>query len=229
MVAYVAFGDADIKVRVERFLRSITNSMEMVLRRNVEVRIIHLPNGEGENQVNLPGLKQAESTVAGEKEQRKSHMNGTESYSSFPPLLDGNLQSTAASSDILAEGNGVRERRQDNPMQRIESIIREQRLETAWLQAVEKGSPGSLSRLRPEKNQVLPQNGVDPIESMDSTRFPSHQHWEDDPNDEVKVLSLKNGRIPQKDQIGRKTDRFPMSPSLLHDNSLATISGKDNL
>ena len=60
-------------------------------------------------------------------------------------------------------------------MQRIESIIREQRLETAWLQAVEKGSPGSLSRLRPEKNQVLPQNGVDPIESMDSTRFPSHQ------------------------------------------------------
>ena len=68
MVAYVAFEDADIKVRVERFLRSITNSMEMVLRRNVEVRIIHLPNGEGENQVNLPGLKQAESTVAGERE-----------------------------------------------------------------------------------------------------------------------------------------------------------------
>ncbi|KAG5039180.1 hypothetical protein JHK82_019997 [Glycine max] len=229
LVAYVAFGDADIKVRVERFLRSITNSMEMVLRRNVEVRIIHLPDGEGENQVNLLGLKQAESTVAGEKEERKGHMNRTESYSSFPPLLDGNLQSTNASSDILAEGNGVKERRQDNPMQRIESIIREQRLETAWLQAVEKGSPGSLSRLRPEENQVLPQNAVDPMESMDSTRFASHQHWEDELNNEVKVLSLKNGRVPQKDQIGRKADRYPMSPSLLHDNSLATISGKDNL
>ncbi|TKY53860.1 STICHEL protein [Spatholobus suberectus] len=229
LVAYVAFGEADIKVRAERFLRSITNSMEMVLRRNVEVRIIHLPDGEGENQVNLVGLKQAESTVASEKEQRQGHMNGMESYSSLPPLLDGNLQSTTASSDILAEGNGVRERRQDDPMQRIESIIREQRLETAWLRAVEKGSPGSLSRLRPEKNQVLPQNGVDPMESMDSTRFSSHQHWEDDPNNEVKVLSLKNGRVPQKDQIGRKSDRYPMSPSLLHDNSLATISGKDNL
>nr|KYP52104.1 DNA polymerase III subunit gamma/tau [Cajanus cajan] len=229
LVAYVAFGDADIKVRAERFLRSITDSMEKVLRRNVEVRIIHLPDGEGEIQVNLLGLKQAESAMASEKEQRQGHMNGTESYSSLPPLLDGNLQSTTASSDILAEGNGVRERRQDNPMQRIESIIREQRLETAWLQAVEKGSPGSLSRLRPEKNQVLPQNGVDSIESMDSTRFCSHQHWEEDSNNEVKVLSLINGRVPQKDQIGRKADRYPMSPSLLHDNSLASISGKDNL
>ncbi|XP_027329415.1 protein STICHEL isoform X2 [Abrus precatorius] len=232
LVAYVAFRDADIKVRAERFLRSITNSMEMVLRRNVEVRIIHLPDGEGENQVNLLGQKQAESTMAGEKEQRGGHMNGTESYSSLPPLLDGNLQSTSGSSDILAEGNGVRERRHDNPMQRIESIIREQRLETAWLQAVEKGSPGSLSRLRPEKNQVLPQDGVycvNQMESMDSTRFSSHQHWEDDPNNEVKVLSVKNGRVLQKDQIGKRADCYPMSPSLLHDSSLATISVKDNL
>lgn len=228
LVAYVAFGDADIKVRAERFLRSITNSMEMVLRRNVEVRIMHLTDGQGENHANLLGLKQAESTVAREREQRQGDLNGKESYSSLPPLPDGNFQSTTASSDIMAEGNGVRERRPDNPMQRIESIIREQRLETAWLQAVEKGSPGSLSRLRPEKNQVLPQNGVDPVDSMDSTRFSSHQHWEDDPNNEVKVLSLKNGRVPLKDQIGRKADRYPMSPSLLHDNSIATISGKDN-
>ncbi|XP_014509279.1 protein STICHEL [Vigna radiata var. radiata] len=228
LVAYIAFGDADIKVRAERFLRSITNSMEMVLRRNVEVRIIHLADGEGENQVNLTGVKQGESIVASEKEQRQGHVNGTESYSSLPPLLDRNLQSRTASSDILGEGNGGKERRQDNPMHRIESIIREQRLETAWLQAVEKGSPGSLSRLRPEKNQVLPQNGVDPMESMESTRFSSHQHWEDEPNNELKVLTLKNGRVPQKDQTGRKADRYPMSPSLLHDTSLATISGKDH-
>lgn len=205
--------------------------MEMVLRCNVDVRIIHLPDGEGESQVNLPGLRQTESTVASEKEQRGGRMNGTGSYSSFPPLLDGNLQSATNSSDILAERNGARERRQDNPMQRIESIIREQRLETAWLQAVEKGSPGSLSRLRPEKNQVLPQDGIyciDPMESMDSTRFSSHENWEDDLNNEVKVLSVKNGRVLQKDQIGRRADRYPMSPSLLHDSSLAPSSGKDN-
>lgn len=206
--------------------------MEMVLRRNVEVRIIHLPDGEGDNQVNLPGKKQAASAGAIEEEQRRGHMKGAESYSSLPPLLDGNLQSAMGSSDILAEGNGVRERKSDNPVQRIESIIREQRLETAWLQAVEKGSPGSLSRLRPEKNQVLPQDGVycvDPTESLDSTRFSSRQHREDDPNSDLKVLSIRNGRVLQKDQIGKRGDRYPMSPSLLHDSSLATISGKDNL
>jgi len=35
-VAYIAFGDADIKVRAERFLRSITNFMEMVLNASSE-------------------------------------------------------------------------------------------------------------------------------------------------------------------------------------------------
>ncbi|XP_057738535.1 protein STICHEL [Arachis stenosperma] len=220
LVAYVAFGDGDIKLRADRFSRSITNSMEMVLRRNVDVRIIHLPDGVGETQVNMP--RQAESALTSEKEQRGGRGNGTD------PLLDGNLQSAADSSDVLGERNGVTERRQDNPMQRIESIIREQRLETAWLQAVEKGSPGSLSRLRPEKNQVLPQEGIyciDPMESTDSARFSSQQHWEDEQSNDVKILNVKNGRVLQKDQTGR---RYPMSPSLLHGSSLAASSGKDN-
>ncbi|XP_045818006.1 protein STICHEL isoform X1 [Trifolium pratense] len=212
LVAYVAFGDKDVKLRVERFLSSITNSLEIVLRRIVEVRIILLPDGEGEKHVNLPGLKQSASTLASEDEQRRD-------------------QSVMGSSDILTEGNGVKERRRDNPVQRIESIIREQRLETAWLQAVEKGSPGSLSRLRPEKNQVLPQDGVycvNPMESMDSTRYSSHQHMDDDKNSDLKILSLKNGRVLQKDQSSKRVDSYPMSPSILHDSSLAIMSGKDN-
>lgn len=191
----------------------------------MEVRIILLPDGEGENQVNLSGLKQAASELASEDEQRRGHMNGIMSYSSLP-------QSAMVSSDIPTEGNGVKERRRDNPVQRIESIIREQRLETAWLQAVEKGSPGSLSRLRPEKNQVLPQDsvyGINPMESMDSAKFSSHQHREDDTNSDLKISSLKNGRVLPKDQIGKRADGYPMSPSILHDNSLAIMSGKDNL
>ncbi|XP_028805019.1 protein STICHEL-like isoform X2 [Neltuma alba] len=232
LVAYVAFGDADIKLRAERFLSSITNSMEMVLRRNVEVRIIHLLDGGGENQINLSGSKQAESIIANEKEHREGHTRGRDTFSDLPPLLDGNFQSTNDSSDLLVDGNGARER-SDIPMQRIESIIREQRLETAWLQAVGKGSPGSLSRLRPEKNQVLPQEGIyckDPTESMDSMRF-SSQHREDDISHEVKVLKAKTGRVLQKDQIGigRRADCYSMSPSLLHDGSLVTTSIKDSL
>lgn len=206
--------------------------MEMVLRQNVEVRIIHLPDGEGEDRITLPAQKQAESIISSERGLiGGDHAKGRDAYSDLPPLLDGNFQSTNNSTDLVTEGNGVRERRPDIPMQRIESIIREQRLETAWLQAVEKGSPGSLSRLRPEKNQVLPQEGIyckDPSEPMDSTRF-SSQHWEDDINHEVKVLKVKNERVPQRDQIGRRVDCYPMSPSLLHDGSLATNSIKDNL
>ncbi|KAF7842836.1 protein STICHEL [Senna tora] len=227
LVAYVAFGDRDVKLRAERFLSSITNSMEMVLRQNVEVRIIHLPEGEGEN---LPG-KQAGSKMASAKEKRVGHANGADAYSSFPPLLDGSFQAPTDSSDFMAEGDGVRVNGQEIPTQRIESIIHEQRLETAWLQAVEKGSPGSLTCVRPEKNQVLPQENIyckDPMDSIDSTKF-SSKHLEDDLNQEVKVLNVKNGRVLQKGQISRRLDRCPMSPSLLHDSSLATSSSKDNL
>ncbi|KAJ7967917.1 protein STICHEL [Quillaja saponaria] len=240
LVAYVAFINGDIKLRVERFLSSITNSMEMVLRHNVEVRIIHLPDGEasanGVNPVNIQeGLKHAESAIASEKELKSGHPNGADGCSNFSPLLNGNFQSAPDSSDLLAEDtaqtSGAGEQRQEIPMLRIESVICEQRLETAWLQAVEKGTPGSLSHLRPEKNQVLPQDSIyckDQMESIDSTRF-SSQHWEDELNNELKVLKVSNGGVLEKDQIGRRFDSCPMSPSLLHDSSLAANSSKDNV
>ncbi|CAL0318566.1 unnamed protein product [Lupinus luteus] len=72
----------------------------------VEVRIIHFPDVEGENQANLAGLNQAEPPVANEKEQI-GHMSGTGSYSSFPPLLDGNLKCATNPSNILVERNAV--------------------------------------------------------------------------------------------------------------------------
>ncbi|XP_058088227.1 uncharacterized protein LOC131235115 isoform X1 [Magnolia sinica] len=50
MTAYIAFGNKDIKSRAERFLSSITNSIETVLRRNVEVRMGLI--ADGENSIN---------------------------------------------------------------------------------------------------------------------------------------------------------------------------------
>lgn len=46
LVAYIAFRDVDVKSRAEGFLSSITNSMEIVLRQNVEVRLGLVPGGE---------------------------------------------------------------------------------------------------------------------------------------------------------------------------------------
>lgn len=119
----------------------------------------------------------------------------------------------------------------DLPLRRIESIIHEQRLETAWLQAMDKGTTGSLSHLKPERNQVLPQDGIDhPNEliSKDSLGVPL-QHWEDELHHEIKVLKINDGRAHQKDQIVKKMDHYPISPSLLHNSSFPDSFTKENM
>lgn len=101
--------------------------MEMLLRRSVEVRILLLP--------------ETELLVI--------------------PYQTGKPDMTNKGGDLnAAPGLGVgssEKGRLKLPMQRIESIIREQRLETAWLQTADKDTPGSLTRIKPERNQILPQ------------------------------------------------------------------------
>ncbi|XVF75108.1 hypothetical protein PTKIN_Ptkin13bG0161500 [Pterospermum kingtungense] len=253
LVAYLAFGDGEIKSRAERFLSSITNSIEIVMRRTVEVRMILLTDGE----VSLNHANPAEKTETAaeiDKEGKAISKNVLGGFSSLDLHqeslkvskgsfgdLDGKLrgvqdysncsaQSIARTPELLAEGNtdigSPKESKQEIPMQRIESIIREQRLETAWLQAAEKGTPGSLSRLKPEKNQVLPQEFYrqSNLGSMNSSGF-SSQQWEDELNHELKILKTNDGQTTQKDQIGRTANHYPMSPSMLHNSSLS----KENL
>ncbi|KAJ9141440.1 hypothetical protein P3X46_031978 [Hevea brasiliensis] len=268
LVVYVAFGDEDIKSRAERFMSSITNSIEMVLRCNVEVRIILVPVGEDSmnclNLSELQGQKRAETTSAIEQERKANGLNpvngytdsqqeslklsrgsfndlegklkgGSGDYLKSLTLPDSTFQSTALSTELLPEANAengdVKEKRQELPMQRIESIIREQRLETAWLQAAEKGTPGSVSRLKPEKNQVLPQEDIyhqNQMESASSMGL-SSQHWEDELNHELKVLKMEDQRVVHKDQIGKRADCYTISPSLLHDSNFVGNPNKESL
>ncbi|XP_050237138.1 protein STICHEL [Mercurialis annua] len=269
LVVYVAFGDEDIKARAERFMSSITNSIEMVVRCNVEVRIILVPDGEDSmncaNQSELQGQKQAEETTKIEQERKANCFNSSNGYSdvqqksqklsrgSFFSDLDGKLkggsgdclksstlldstsQSTSLSLELLPETNSeigsAKKTSQDLPMQRIESIIREQRLETAWLQAAEKGTPGSLSRLKPEKNQVLPQEDIYQQNQMESASSMglSSQHCEDELNHELKVLKMDDRRVILKDQTVRSADHYPISPSLLHDRNFEGTLIKESL
>ncbi|KAF5733146.1 AAA-type ATPase family protein putative isoform 1 [Tripterygium wilfordii] len=236
MVAYIAFGDETIKSRVERFLSSIRNSIEMVLRCNVEIRIIILPVAEGLANHSLVGQKRTEATIVGSRHDFEAGLNGGEQgYCNSSPLLNGSMKSTSGSRESLAEANseinGTKPKRQVIPMQRIESIIREQRLETAWLQAMDKGTPGSLSRLKPEKNQILPQDSTynqTQLESATSIGVPS-QHWEDELNHELKVLKMQDKRTLQKDQPSRRIDHYTMSPSLLHHSAFAGSLSRENL
>ncbi|KAL2939481.1 Protein STICHEL [Bienertia sinuspersici] len=196
-----------VKSRAEHFLISITNAIEMVLKRSVEVRIILLPDGQLH-------LKNAE-TVGSSKE--------------FDIVPRGN--SNGGSSSILDQpnDNSTNVRRQEIPMQRIESIIREQRLESAWLQAAERSTPRSMSRLRPEKNQVLPQEGIycenqdEPTNSADL----NSNHWDDELNHEIKALKVTDRKAVQKDQISKRVEQNPISPSLLHQSGFVSNLSKD--
>ncbi|XP_047982222.1 protein STICHEL-like [Salvia hispanica] len=117
----------------------------------------------------------------------------------------------------------------DLPLRRIESIIHEQRLETAWLQAMDRGATGS-SHSKPERNQVLPQDGIDhpnELKSKDSLDRPVQQ-WEDELHHEIKVLKINDGMSHQKDQTVKKIGHYPISPSLLHNSTFPDNMGYES-
>lgn len=173
LVAYIAFGDREIKLRAEGFVRSITNSIETVLRRNVEVRMILL----------------SETELLSSKRTR---------------------QTAVADSSDTESGHEV-------PMKRIETIIQEQRLETERLQK----TPGSQGLLKPERNQVSPQ---------EDTSYHHHQ-----PNIGSAVSSGLNNEVlkickmdeVQENQTCKRMEHCPVSPSILHDSNFT--NNKDNL
>ncbi|KAF2557558.1 hypothetical protein F2Q68_00013384 [Brassica cretica] len=173
LVAYIAFGDREIKLRAEGFVRSITNSIETVLRRNVEVRMILL----------------CETELLSSKQTR---------------------QTAVADSSDTESGHEV-------PMKRIETIIQEQRLETERLQK----TPGSQGLLKPERNQVSPQ---------EDTSYHHHQ-----PNIGSAVSSGLNNEVlkickmdeVQENQTCKRMEHCPVSPSILHDSNFT--NNKDDL
>ncbi|KAK1402407.1 Protein STICHEL like [Heracleum sosnowskyi] len=232
-VAYIAFTNNIIKLRAERFLGSITNSFEIDLRSSsVEVRMVLLPDDDpfinSERQVVLvdPMVKEHEIQVP----QNLSRASFNDSNVKLP----GNFQSISNSLHLLiddnAEVNGTKERKPVVPAPRMESIIHQQRLETAWLQTAEKVTPGSLNHSKPERNQVLPQDEVysrNEMDFMDPASFTS-QHWEDELKDDISALKVYDVKeATQKSQAAERSDLYPMSPSLLHHSSYASDLSKE--
>lgn len=178
--------------------------MEMVLRRSVEVRIILLP--------------ETELLVVPRKLEMTNRGGDLNAITGFNAASDVGVGSSEESRSKI-------------PMQRIESIIREQRLETAWLQTADKDTPGSIIGIKPERNQILPQEDAyrQPIvgsPAISSSGLTSH-HWVDELNNEVKLLKIgENGEL-QENLTGKRGEHCPLSPSLLHDSSFG--HKKDNL
>ncbi|KAI3863454.1 hypothetical protein MKX03_005919 [Papaver bracteatum] len=251
MIASIQFNDEDIKSRAEGFLSSITNSIEVVLRHNVEVKVGLLAEGEASINTGKP-LSFANSSMAlQETEANKMKTEqGNFRYKgnghSHPDLLreldllakefsngsESNLPSRVLEqirhSSFQEDGNPrkhyMKERKQDTTPQRVENIIQERRMDSAYLKTAERGSTESLSRLKPEKNQILPEDGISGHNQAVKVAVGiSSQDWDTELNHE-----LNGGRHFLKEQGGQMFDRWPMSPSLLHDNSISK-SKKDNL
>lgn len=206
IVAHIAFNDSNIKTRAEGFLSSITNSFEVVLRCNVEVKLLLLHDSSGDKESSMnPENKSNKSSSNVELDLFQDSLKI--SGKSFK-VSEGYSSKFAESVAGKANGSTSRDSKSGVPLRRIESIIHEQRLETAWLQANDKGTPRSTSHLKPERNQVLPQdhpNEMGPNSSL-----------EDELKLEVKVVKTNDGMGHQKDQIVKKIDGCPISPSLMH-------------
>ncbi|XP_072969943.1 protein STICHEL-like 1 [Typha angustifolia] len=263
LVANIAFGDSKTKSRAERFLSSITNSIEIVLRHNVEVRIGLMPEifVEGlkpdadsqdqnpteklrslykEQRVESDTLSGSSNNIAikgspnfPRKSSDKSEQmlqRTLEKYSS--PVAEKSFQVESipgmASEGSMAAPNT---RGQEVSCHRTKPAgVDEQRLESAWLQAAERNTPGLLSHPKPEKNQVLPQNDSRCQNGyMSSTAIViASKHSEDELNYEMKTLKVSDVKGHQKNQIGEKGD-YVISPSLLHSNNSTSNFDKANL
>ncbi|KAK6159764.1 hypothetical protein DH2020_003145 [Rehmannia glutinosa] len=224
-IAQVAFEESNIKTRAEGFLSSITNSFEIVLRCNVEVKLILLQDSPDKKVMNENlENKSTRSNITGDNSDLDLRQDP-------PKVSKGSFNVSEDQQTQPSESVALNDSNSEIPLRRIESIIREQRLETAWLQAMDKNTPGSTSHSKPERNQVLPQDGIDhpnELESMKSVDVPLH-NWEDEVNHEIKALKINDGMTNQKGQIVKRTDRCPISPSLLHNSSSVSNFSKDNM
>ncbi|XP_008808954.2 protein STICHEL-like [Phoenix dactylifera] len=259
LIALIAFEDKNIKSRATRFLSSITNSMEIVLRQNVEVRLglvteTFPSKSLISNQIEIIGNLEKERKIESENLADSSDKDGLRGNPNMAgkslDYSDGMFQRTLENSSQVAdrdfqvanfstrssEGNNgasnAKEKGQEVLVQRTQTApTDEQRLESAWLQAAEKYMPGLVSLPKPEKNQVLPQNGVSSQNQDQSSAAlgMSSKHWEDELNHEIKALKIGNTQGHHMEQFVGRVNHHAISPSLLHSNNHTANFDRENL
>uniref|UniRef100_A0A0A9CUV2 STICHEL DnaA-N-like alpha-beta domain-containing protein n=1 Tax=Arundo donax TaxID=35708 RepID=A0A0A9CUV2_ARUDO len=237
IVAFITFEDNDIKFRAQRFVSSIRNSMETVLKCNVEVRIglmqEFLTGGLKHETYQDETVESDVLSCSTNSERLKGVLNPSRSldYSedinrkieqhSSTSAAGGGLQSSNVPM-IISDGNSRihRTRGQEVSVEQSKTAaLDEQRLESAWLQAVEKHTPGLLNQARPERNQVLPQAAGQHHGRSSMTTIVPSRHVDKDLTNELKALKISNSHAPQKGQDLHVENGYAISPSLLHRNN----------
>lgn len=215
-IAFIAFEDRGIMSRVQRFLSSITNSMETVLRCNVEVRVglLHELISAGLILEAVPKLRRAESDVlscSSNSDRLRGALNTSRRSLDYSDEVKRELGLQSASRSV----NSARGLEVPTQISKT-SMVDEQRLESAWLQAVEKYTPGMISKSRPDKDQVLTQGVGSPYQRKSSMALvvPSSQADEDLAH-EIKALKIVDSYGSRKDHR-EQCQNDTISPSKLH-------------
>ncbi|GJN13545.1 hypothetical protein PR202_gb00260 [Eleusine coracana subsp. coracana] len=235
VVAFIAFEDSSIKSRAQRFLSSITNSIETVLKCNVEVKMgslaelineeLTLEAGHKVRRINSDVLSCSSSN-----DRLKGALNSSGRGFDHPhetikelekfkntPVADEGLQSVSVTSLI----SGIPKSELQvvpTPMSKI-ATNDEQRLESAWLQGVDKQTPDMMNQARQDRHQVLSQVVDSPYQrkSSMSLAVPSG-HPDEALAHEIEALNVVDSYGPHKHQSRRSENWHVISPSKLHSN-----------
>lgn len=207
----------------------------MVLKQNVEVRLSLLPKNnvegtkapsessagnlmqrEGSNKVELnivAGLSDKDklkrtSNLPVNSVNHSDKLQAAEKPKKLEVLADGRVPSIPVT---LAEVKG------ESTHQCQKAMSDEQRLESVWIQAAENYTPEFIGHSKPEKNQILPQNGTicqDNIQSLIALDAASKSSI-DELNHEINCLKVCDAEDNNKEQAG-VANQHAVSPSLLH-------------
>ncbi|WOL14291.1 protein STICHEL-like isoform X2 [Canna indica] len=228
MVVFIGFEDSIVRSRAERFLRSITNSMEIVLGQSVDVRIELIPK------VYSGGLQSELLSNKLEKDKQREVISNNISHLTVGKINEnrilhsckGNLERGHEKCGKFASGN-MEYLETNEPMllpgrkhgscnnEDKEAAPNDLTLETTMLRASENGY---IEQTKSDKNQVL-QNGLNHQCSKQtlSETNKSFTHWDDELNREFKALMIIATENCQKEQIDRVNHNVG-SPSILHCN-----------
>nr|CAB3463338.1 unnamed protein product [Digitaria exilis] len=244
-IASIAFDDCGIESRAQRFLSSITNSIETVLKCNVEVKMGPLAElidgelmleagskvGRVESDVlscssNSDRLRRTVNSSKRSFDHPDEGKKELEKYKSTP-CADETMQSVVVTSfdSGMPKARGL-----EVPTQATkEPINGEQKLESAWLQVSEKHSRGLMNQVK-HGHHVLSQvvDSQYQRKSSMSLVVPS-SHADEDLAHEIEALRILDSYGSQKHQSGRGENGFAISPSRLHRKDDMADCDKDSV
>eukprot|EP01018_Ginkgo_biloba_P023092 Gb_02960 [translate_table: standard] len=170
----------NVEVRIS--LASLASEAEDIISRKDSVDLLKFSAGKQRKRTSMTTAEvryESDSTTVN-SDQRRTHgetfrethytVNGPESFTAMPqgthkesPMPAQRFQAETVSSVNIVESsdsNIVHGMEQEISRAGKDPVTDEQRLESAWLQAAERGASGLTDVIKPERNQVVPRDGI---------------------------------------------------------------------